>query len=45
LPANQDKFAKEDMYFADYTKEPLVTEHGMPDYKALREESDANYDN
>lgn len=45
LPASQDKFTKEDMYFADYAKEPLITEYGMPDYKAIREESDANYDN
>lgn len=45
LPASQDEFTKEDMYFADYTKEPLVTEYGMPDYKAIREEFDANYDN
>jgi len=29
-------FSTNDMYFTNYKEEPLVTETGMPDYKAVR---------
>lgn len=46
LPAvSKKKFSADDMYFTDYKQEPLVTETGMPDYKAISQQYNDDYDN
>lgn len=37
-------FSTNDMYFTDYKEKPLVTETGMPDYKAIMQQYDDDYD-
>lgn len=39
------EFSTNDMYFTDYKEKPLITETGMPDYKAIRQQQDDDYDN
>lgn len=45
-PPKEEKkeFSVDDMYFVDYQAKPLTTETGMPDYAAIRQQYDNEYD-